>query len=149
MMAVVGVAAMVASLGYGLTSERGGIGPGAIPFVAGLLLVVEGVFQCGIGFRGRDDDRSGATQGEYAGPRPVGGLVQGIALIAMLGLVVLLTPYVGLIPMTVLFGVAVGFFVEKASILASLLLGLISGTFIWVVFIALLEVRIPAIGPAG
>ena len=71
-----------------------------------------------------------------------------LILLAMLSVVLLLTPVVGFIPMIVAFGFVVGRFLEGATVLASIILGLASGLFIWAVFIALLGVRLPTFFPS-
>lgn len=152
LMIVVGFAAAITSFGYGLTSERGGIGPGTVPFVAALLILVEGFMLARPSESAPSSSPVGDEEGGLAVPlagpstkQRDGGLMTAFVLLSMLGVVLLLTPSVGFVPMIVLFGFAAGRWIERASVFASLGLGAAAGLFIWVVFIGLLGVRLPAL----
>ena len=91
------------------------------------------------------EDASSEDEGGPASDGDKAELVVSMILVAMLAGVLLLTPYLGFVPMIVAFAFTAGRFYENLSIRTSLILGLIAGGFIWVVFIVLLGVRLPVL----
>jgi hypothetical protein len=120
-----------------------------VPFVASLVILAEGL---ALGFS-QDDEKTASPDGSQT--PGVDSLVSNsslrlsLMLLALLSVVLILTPVVGFIPMIIAFGFVVGRFLEGVTVLASVMLGMGSGLFIWAVFIVLLGVRLPAFFPSA
>lgn len=150
--AAVGVGAIVGGFEYGVVRATGGIGPGAVPLAVGILLAVEGLLLSRAAWATPSSAASPVQDvfteeedGPIADDGDKGELIGSMILVAMLAGVLLLTPYLGFVPMIVVFAFTAARFFENLSIRTSLILGLIAGGFIWIVFIGLLGVRLPVL----
>ena len=146
LLVALGVAFAIGGTGYGVFGEGGRIGPGFMPFFAGILLVVFGVM-VGVGAlwrtRGSGEQESDVRDvpggGFEAGSGRTVGFVFGLTLVA-----ILLTPVLGfLISFGLLVFVLVRF-VEGESILLGTAVGVGAVVVAWLVFIFFLQIPLPA-----
>ena len=143
-LALAGVAVVIASLNYGLTSE-GRPGTGLVPFIAGLALALTAGWVAVSVHRGRlkplteeivDDPELEEI------PDEEGTLRRSATLFGLLGLMIVVNLWTGLLVAAIGFVLATGFFVERLSVRATLTLAGVAGLMIWVIFVWLLDVPI-------
>jgi putative tricarboxylic transport membrane protein len=151
----------IASIGYDLFAEGGRIGPGLMPFTAGLLLIVFGAAVGADSLRSSAHDRhSGAVKKEDHEPeRPADAATQPdgddgheaqeisgktVALVFALTLgAIAFVPLLGfLAPFAVLIFVLVTL-VERQGWLRGVVLGIAASAVTWLVFVRLLHIPLP------
>lgn len=172
LLVALGAATAIGSLGYGLLAEDGRVGPGFMPFVAGVLLVLFGGL---VGWetwrRGRKapaatnpraptDSATGATSApDGSGGRPAVGQERaaevdeetgeegsGRTVAAVFGLTlvaILLTPVLGFLISFGLLVFALVRFVERESAILGAALGVGAAVALWLVFVVLLSIPLP------
>jgi putative tricarboxylic transport membrane protein len=146
LLVALGVAFAIGGTGYGVFGEGSRIGPGFMPLVAGVLLVVFGAM---IGVeaalhRGRVPSRrvQNMEQGGVEGEEEGGGRTVAVAFGLML-VTVLLIPLLGFLLSFGLLILALVTFVEKEGWLRGILLSASAITVTWLTFVVLLEIPLP------
>ncbi len=146
LLAALGVAFAVGGTGHGVFGEGGRIGPGFMPFFAGVLLIVFGAM-VGVGalWRARgssepeSDVRDVPEGGEEAGSGRTVGFVFGLTLVA-----ILLIPVLGFLISFGLLVFALVRFAEGESLLLATAVGVGAAVVAWVVFVFFLQIPVPA-----
>ena len=146
LLATLGVAFATGGTGYGVFGEGSRIGPGFMPFVAGVLLVVFGVM---IGVeallrRGRVPSRP--LQNTQEGDAEVEEEESGRTVVVAFGLMlvtVLLIPVLGFLLSFGLLILALVTFVEREGWVRGILLSVGAITVTWLTFVVLLEIPLP------
>jgi putative tricarboxylic transport membrane protein len=147
-MAVIGIVAIVGGLAYGLVQEER-VGPGVMPFVAGLLILVPLVIQAVRRVRMPVDDapppeedalEGAATTRAQAGAARTPHVVVIFLLVA---LTVALTYLIGLLISVSLLVGALFLLNDRRKPVTALIALVIAGVFGWVVFETLLDVPLP------
>ena len=146
LLVALGVAFAVGGTGYGVFAEGTRIGPGFMPFVAGVLLVVFGVM---IGVeaamhRGRapshttQNMQEGDVEGDEEGSARTVAVAFGLMLVT-----VLLIPVLGFLLSFGLLILALVTFVEREGWLRGILLSVSAIVVTWLTFVVLLEIPLP------
>ena len=146
LLATLGVAFAIGGTGYGVFGEGSRIGPGFMPFVAGVLLVVFGVM---IGVeaalhRGRVPSRTlqNMQEGGAEGDEEESGRTVAVAFGLML-VTVLLIPVLGFLLSFGLLILALVTFVEREGWVRGILLSVGAIAMTWLTFVVLLEIPLP------
>ena len=146
LLVALGVAFAIGGTGYGVFGEGSRIGPGFMPLVAGVLLVVFGVM---IGVeaalrRGRVPSQrvQNMEQGGVEGEEEEGGRTVVVAFGLML-VTVLLIPVLGFLLSFGLLILALVTFVEREGWLRGILLSVSAIAVTWLTFVVLLEIPLP------
>jgi putative tricarboxylic transport membrane protein len=146
LLVALGVAFAIGGTEYGVFGEGSRIGPGFMPLVAGVLLVVFGVM---IGVeaalhRGRVPSQRVQNMGVggVAGEEEAGGSVVAVAFGLML-VTVLLIPVLGFLLSFGLLILALVTFVEREGWLRGILLSVSAIAVTWLTFVVLLEIPLP------
>lgn len=146
LLVALGVAFAIGGIGYGVFGEGSRIGPGFMPFVAGVLLVVFGVM---IGVeavlhRGRVPSRTlqYMQEGSAEGDEEESGRTVAVAFGLML-VTVLLIPVLGFLLSFGLLILALVAFVEREGWLRGILLSVSAIAVTWLTFVVLLEIPLP------
>lgn len=139
-----GVGFAIGGIGYGVFGEGSRIGPGFMPFVSGVLLVVFGVV---IGVeamlhRGRASSLRSMQEGDVEGEEEGSGRTVAVAFGLML-VTVLLVPVLGFLLSFGLLILALVTFVEREGWLRGILLSVSAITVTWLTFVVLLEIPLP------
>lgn len=146
-MLVLGIVAVIGGLGYGLELDER-VGPGAMPFSAGVLMLLTVAVQAGRRLRAPVVDAAPAPADDSAPPdgndadgRPDARLVALIFLLIVLA--VAATFLVGmLISVSLLVG-ALFLVNDRTKPIAALIAAVTAGLFGWIVFATLLNVPLP------
>jgi len=146
LLVALGVAFAIGGTRYGVFGEGSRIGPGFMPFVAGVLLVVFGVM---IGVeaalhRGRVPSHAARNtqEGGVEGEEEAGGSTVVVAFGLML-VTVLLIPVLGFLLSFGLLILALVTFVEREGWVRGILLSVTAITVTWLAFVVLLEIPLP------
>jgi len=147
-LALAGLVVAVQSLIYGLMDE-GRLGPGAVPFIAGLALaltagsIAVGALRHGPAEEGREtglsdvDAEIAAAAAEAEAP---GAGSRSVALFALLAGALLASQVIGLVPAAVLFVFVTAVAVERLPLVKALTLAGVAALMIWAIFILLLDI---------
>ena len=146
LLAAFGVAFAIGGTQHGVFGEGGRIGPGFMPFLAGVLLIVFGAM-VGVGAlrraRGSSEPESDVRDvpegGEEAGSGRAVGFVFGLTLVA-----ILLIPVLGFLVSFGLLVFALVRFAEGGSLLLASAVGVGAVVVAWVVFVFFLQIPVPA-----
>jgi putative tricarboxylic transport membrane protein len=146
LLVTLGVAFAIGGIGYGVFGEGSRIGPGFMPFVAGVLLVVFGVI---IGVeavlhRGRVPSRTlqNIQGGSAEGGEEESGRTVAVAF-GLMFVTVLLVPVLGFLLSFGLLILALVTFVEREGWLRGILLSVSAIAVTWLTFVVLLEIPLP------
>ena len=147
-LALAGLMVAAQSLIYGLMDE-GRLGPGAVPFIAGVALAASAGFVVLTALRGgapSDEGETGlsdvdaeiaAAAAEAEAP---GAGKRSLALFALLAGMLLISQLIGLVPAAVLFVFVTALAVERLPLVKALTLAAVAGLMIWAIFILLLDI---------
>jgi hypothetical protein len=128
-LALTGAVVAVQSLVYGLMDE-GRLGPGAVPFGAGVALTLTAGF---VALRALRGQAAPAAEAAGAGRR-------SFALFALLAGALLLSGLIGLVPAAVLFVFVTALAIERLPLVKALVLAAVAALIIWAIFILLLDI---------
>ncbi len=146
LLVALGVAFAIGGSGYGVFGEGSRVGPGFMPFVAGVLLVVFGVM---IGVeaalhRGRvpshtvQNTQEGGVEGEEEAEGSTVAVAFGLMLVT-----VLLIPLLGFLLSFGLLILALVTFVEREGWVRGILLSVGAITVTWLTFVVFLQIPLP------
>jgi len=146
LLAALGVAFAIGGTGYGVFGEGSRIGPGFMPFVAGVLLAVFGVM---IGVeaalhRGRVPSNTveNMQEGGVEGGEEAGGSTVAVAFGLML-VTVLLIPLLGFLLSFGLLILVLVTFVEREGWVRGILLSVGAIAVTWLTFVVFLQIPLP------
>lgn len=148
----VGLAVLIGSLGYGLETEEGLVGPGMVPFIAALVMVVATLVECVNALRkqrtgdGETEEENAITDADEIdnlGRTAAQRNRAVVTVFAVILLTVLLTRIIGLLLSLGLMVLVLITFVERKPWWIGLIAGVGSFLFGWVVFGLVLNVPLP------
>jgi putative tricarboxylic transport membrane protein len=144
LLVALGVAFAIGGTGYGVFGEGSRIGPGFMPFAAGVLLVVFGVVIGVEAALGRVPSRppQNMQEGDAEGDEEGSGRTVAVAFGLML-VTVLLIPVLGFLLSFGLLILALVTFVEREGWLRGILLSVSAIAVTWLTFVVLLEIPLP------
>jgi putative tricarboxylic transport membrane protein len=144
LLVALGVAFAIGGTGYGVFGEGSRIGPGFMPFMAGVLLVVFGVAIGVEAALGRVPSRppQNMQEGDAEGDEEGSGRTVAVAFGLML-VTVLLIPVLGFLLSFGLLILALVTFVEREGWLRGILLSVSAIAVTWLTFVVLLEIPLP------
>lgn len=146
-LALGGAVVAVQSLIYGLMDE-GRLGPGAVPFIAGVALAIAASWVLVTALRGgaQHDPDAGLSEVDAeiaAAAREVeapGAGRRSLALFGLLAATLLVSQLIGLVAAAVLFVFVVAVAVERLPLVKALTLAGVSALMIWAIFVLLLDI---------
>ncbi len=151
---VLGAVFAVSSLDYGIFGEGARIGPGFLPSIVGVLLVV---FGSAIALQTRRERSGAAAPGDGDASHPVraeevmppgegdsGTFGSVVLILALLGAAVFLSQYIGFLVAFTLMVFAILTAVEREKAWFSLLIAIGIGVVAWLVFEAFMGIGLPA-----
>ncbi len=153
LLAALGVALALGSVQYEIFNEEGRVGPGFMPFGAGVLLALFAVMigieawrrraRASLATEEPGDPGDGARE-QAAEPEDEGSSNRTVALIFGLTLAaILLIPVLGFLLSFGLLVFVLVTFVERGSLLLGVVLSIVAVAFTWLVFVLFLQIPLP------
>lgn len=151
LLAALGVALALGSVQYGIFNEEGRIGPGFMPFGAGVLLALFAVMIGVEAWRrraraSRATEEPGEDGAREQAVEPEDGEAQNRTVALVFGLTlaaILLVPVLGFLLSFGLLVFVLVTFVERGGLLLGVALGVCAVAFAWLVFVWFLQIPLP------
>jgi putative tricarboxylic transport membrane protein len=147
-LALSGLVVAIQSLVYGIMDENR-LGPGAVPFIAGVALCIAATTIAVGALRHGPQDEGGETglsdvdaeiAAAAAEAEAPGAGSRSVAIFGLLAGALLVSQVIGLVPAAVLFVFVTGVAVERLPVVKALILAGVAALMIWAIFILLLDI---------